>query len=273
MPKISFIGAGHITEMLLNRILLLKPEMSDNIATCDVNVERVEFLSKKHNIKGFSNNIEACSFADYIFVCVPPQVVCGLLDELRNANWLNKSIVSIAGGVPMSCYSRIGKDIPVFRALPNPPSSIGEGIIPFSYNKSFKKTDLDYIVGLFSMFGECVEMNEEAIGAVTSLSSPASVFLFIDTLVESGVLCGISREKSLKVAFQTVKGCIKMMEAEPGQSAASLLERACTPGGISIETIFCLDKRGFRGHLKEALLKGAEKAWKFSSSIINSINN
>jgi pyrroline-5-carboxylate reductase len=97
------------------------------------------------------------------------------------------------------------------------------------------------------------------ISVVTSLSSPAAVFLFLDTMVEGGVLCGLNRKDAVTVAHQTVYGCLRLWESKEGKTFGDLIADASTPGGVSVETLYVLDRFCLRGALKEAYLKGADK--------------
>jgi pyrroline-5-carboxylate reductase len=59
-----------------------------------------------------------------------------------------------------------------------------------------------------------------------------------------------------------------MWEQDREKSFADLLARACTPGGVSAETLFTLDRHAFRSALKEAIMDGVEKARGFSGTAV-----
>lgn len=262
---IGFIGAGHITEMLISRIIETGSVVPSRLSISDINKDRVLFLEEKFGLSGVEDNRELFQNCKHVFFCIHPPIVQKVLDDLYGLDISDKVIVSIAAGIPMKTYRYLG-NIAVIRAIPNPPSKAGYGIIPYSLNPFVNEEQKNEVLELLSSLGECLPMNEEAISIVTSLSSPVTTFLFLDSLVEAGVLAGLSREDSIKVVYKTVLGCLKIWEKEPEKTFAYLLSEACTPGGISAETLFTLDRYAFRAAVKDGILEGVEKARGFSCS-------
>lgn len=260
---IGFIGAGHITEMLISRIIETGSVVPSRLSISDINKERISYLEEKFGLCGAGDNRSLFETCSCIFFCVHPPIVQKVLDDLYGLEISDKLIVSIAAGIAMSTYHYLG-DVAVVRALPNPPSRAGYGIIPYSTNAFVTEDQRIKVLELLSSMGECIPMTEDAISIVTSLSSPAAPFLFLDSLVEAGVLAGISREDSVKVVHKTVQGCLKMREQEPEKSFADFLAEACTPGGVSAETLFTLDRYAFRAAVKDGILEGVEKARGFA---------
>ncbi len=262
---IGFIGAGHITEMLISRIIETGAVVPSRLSISDINKDRVLFMEEKFGLSGAMNNRELFQKCKHIFFCIHPPVVQKILDDLYGLDFSDKLIVSIAAGIPMKTYCYLG-NIAVIRAIPNPPSKAGYGIVPYSLNPFVTEEQKKEILELLSSLGESFPMNEDAISIVTSLSSPVTTFLFLDSLVEAGVLAGLSRKDSIRIVHKTVLGCLKIWEKEPEKTFADLLSEACTPGGISAETLFTLDRYAFRAAVKDGILEGVEKARGFSRS-------
>ncbi len=101
------------------------------------------------------------------------------------------------------------------------------------------------------------------INAMTSLSTPVTVYLFIQSLIDGGVRSGMDRETSAKIALQTVEGSIEVLKQEK-EELSELIKKASSPGGISEECLRTLDKWNFRTAVSEAVQKGTEKANSFS---------
>lgn len=260
--SVAFIGSGHITEIILRNIIANRVLPGQQILLSDVDSEHCRHLAKEFGTGTCSTNREAFARADVTFICIPPRFVASLVSELQGEPVLGKAIVTIAAGVPMRAYEAIGEGLAVLRTLPNPPSQIGQGVLPYAANRFLTPCQKEEILKLLSSLGECLSMDEASIDVVTSLSSPAPVCLFLDTMVEAGVLAGLSRKDAEKVSFQTVQGCLKVFESRPEASFADLAAEASTPGGTSVESLYVLDQRGFRGAIKEAYLRAAEKARK-----------
>ncbi|MDR1509390.1 MAG: pyrroline-5-carboxylate reductase [Synergistaceae bacterium] len=261
--KLSFIGAGNVTEMILSN-LSRKGVFSDSkdIMVSDSNHDRCEWMASNFKVKIAAENRTAFEYADIVFICVRPPVIPELISELSKCEKRSATVVTIAGGVSISEIEKIGFDIPIIRTLPNPPSRVGYGILPIACNGNVTPEIKHKVVKILENLGHCIDMNEDEINIVTSLSSSAPVFAFIENMVEAGVLCGLSREKAALIAGHTVAGCMKMREADSASTFGEMTSEACTPGGISAEILMTLDKYAWRAAIKDAYRTGAEKAAK-----------
>ena len=96
--------------------------------------------------------------------------------------------------------------------------------------------------------------------AVTGLSGsgPAYLFMFIESLTQGGVLCGLSKTTAEKLAIQTVLGSIKMCGID--KSVEDLRHAVTSPGGTTIEALSVLENKGFRSSVIEAVRAAANKS-------------
>jgi pyrroline-5-carboxylate reductase len=92
-----------------------------------------------------------------------------------------------------------------------------------------------------------------------ALSSPVTTYLFFQSLIDAGIRAGIDRETSTKVVYQTIVGAMEIWNQRQ-ISPHELLSEASTPGGISVESIFTLEKYAFRAALNEAINTAVLKA-------------
>jgi len=258
--KIAFIGAGHITNIILDNLAKTKKIPSDFLIVSDPDKSKLQQLYEKYKITIAQDNFEAVNKAEFIFINVPPQVAGDVISELSQTEVSNnKLIVTLAAGISINAYDKLGGNIPVVRALPNPPSQIGMGIAALSFNAYVNEKQKSDIFELFSSLGEYVVLREENINAVTALSSPVATYLFFQSLVDAGVRAGVDHETSTKIVYQTIVGAMEVWKQRQ-VSPQDLLSEASTPGGISVESIFTLEQYGFRAALNEAINKGALKA-------------
>lgn len=258
--RLGFIGAGHITEMLLTKITASGVIEPGDITVSDVDSGRLQWMEEHFSVKTTTDNRQAFLAGDVTFVCVQPRIVPAVVEDLKGIPVDGKALLTIAAGVPMAVYEGIGDKVGVMRALPNPPSQVGCAIIPYAKNRHATPEMEGVILEILSLLGKCIPMHEDGISIVTSLSSPAPVFLFLDSMVEAGVLCGLSRPDSVQVAHQTVLGCLRLWESKEGKTFSDLIADASTPAGVSVESVYVMDRHAFRGIVKEAYFKGAERA-------------
>ena len=139
------------------------------------------------------------------------------------------------------------------------------GIAALAFNPFVTDEQKSDIFEFFASLGEYIVIGEENINAVTALSSPASTYLFFESLIDAGVRAGIDREMSTKVVYQTIVGAMEVWNQRQA-SPQDLLTEASTPGGISVESISTLEQYAFKAALIEAISKAALKAEKLGDS-------
>ena len=257
---IAFIGGGHITEMIVENLTISKVVSSENLIVSDPDTVRLEKLFHKFSVQTTADNTEAVNRGDIVFVNVRPQVVNEVVDELsRNPVSEEKVFVTIAAGITMEKYIGLGKKLPVVRALPNPPSQIGQGIIAMVFNQYVSDIQQMDILELFDSMGEIIIMKEEHINLSTALSSPVATLLFFQSLIDAGVRMGMDRDTSTKISYQTIIGVLAVWKQRQ-IPLDRLMDEACTPGGISVESVKTLKEHGFQTAIGEAIRNATIKA-------------
>jgi pyrroline-5-carboxylate reductase len=106
-----------------------------------------------------------------------------------------------------------------------------------------------------------VQVKEPLIDVVTGLSGsgPAYVYLVIEALSDAGVLMGLPRDLSLKLAAQTVVGAAQMV-METGRHPAMLRDEVTSPGGTTIAGIEALEEGAVRSAFFSAVRAATERA-------------
>ena len=261
---IAFIGGGHITSIIVENLVQSKKMAGRQLIVSDPDPQKLEVLQKKFDVQTTACNLEAVEAAGFVFINVLPQVVQQVLKELTSQKISkDKVIISLAAGIPMKTYTDLGDNLPVVRALPNPPSQIGKGIAALAFNPYVNETQQKDIIALFASFGEVVILGEDKINAVTALSSPVTTHLFFQAIIDAAVRMGIDRKTSTKIAYHTVAGSMALWNARQ-VSPYELIGEASSPGGISTEILFALEKHAFKAIISEALESGKQKAAEFS---------
>jgi pyrroline-5-carboxylate reductase len=263
--KLSFIGGGHITDIIVENLLREKVVSTNSIFISDPDREKLQTLCAKHSVSKAKNNVDAVHKGEFVFINVRPNVVSEVIAEFANVKpFPNRVIISVAAGITINSYNHLSDTLPVVRALPNPPSQFGMGIAALCFNRHVTRHQQKNIFTIFSALGECVTVDESMINAITALSSPAPVLLFFQSLIEAGASNGLDRVTAEKVALQTiigVMGLYKKRDATP----EDLLREACTPGGISEASVASLKEQMFSEVVKRAIAKGTHRADSFST--------
>ena len=104
-----------------------------------------------------------------------------------------------------------------------------------------------------------MEVEEHYLNAITSLSSPVATYLFLQSLIDAGVGCGLPHPIATKVAAQTIIGSMAVWQSR-GVSPTELIDEASTPGGVSMKSVRVLEEHGFKRVVVDAIIKGAARA-------------
>jgi pyrroline-5-carboxylate reductase len=260
MSVISCIGSGNMGFALMKGAV-----KGGDIYFTDADSEKAKTAAASIGAKVLNSNIEAVEKGDFVFLAVKPQVLAQVLAEIAPAVKKRQDapvFVSMAAGWPIEKIQKaIGEKSSVVRIMPNTPALIGRGMIALSSSPavpSEKITELEQILGCAGIVDR---IEERFMDAVTGLSGsgPAFVYLFIEALADGGVRAGLSADKALRYAAQTVTGAAAMVQ-ETEKHPGELKNMVTSPGGTTIAGIAALEDGAFRG----TVIKAVEAAWKRS---------
>lgn len=265
--SIAFIGAGHITEMIVSNLAKVDNFVPQHLIASDPVQKKLEKLRNHYGISIAKDNLEAVNRADFVFINVLPNIVAEVVKEFRKIGFpQGKVIITVAAGMTMDTYKVLGESLPVVRALPNPPSQIGRGIAALAFNPYVTEAQRKDIFELFACFGDHVVVREDQVNAVMALSSPAITYMVFQSLIDAGIRAGINHETAAKIVSQTIVGAMAVWEKRE-VTAHELLTEASTPGGISIESLFTLEKFAFKAALMEAIDSAIKRADELSQLV------
>jgi pyrroline-5-carboxylate reductase len=267
--KIAVLGCGKMGTILLESFLernLVAPE--DVIATVQ-HGERSQELSRELNgVPVSTNNRAAVAGAEIVLLCVKPQVLDQLLEEIAPALAPTTLVISIAASTTTSfIQQKLGKDIPVVRAMPNTPAMVGAAMTAVCAGPAATSQHLETAKHLFESVGRVLVVDEKHMDAITALSAsgPAFVFVILESLAEAGVKVGLPREMATTLAAQTLYGSAQLA-LETGHHPALLKDAVTTPAGCTIEGLMELEKGGLRVTLMNAVIKTTIRARELMTS-------
>ena len=260
MYKIGFIGAGNMGFAIMKGILKRNPE--ESIGFTSFTKETTEQVSYELNIKYEDTNNSLVEKSKYIILAVKPYQYEEVIKEVLPVLTEDKVIISIAPGITIDkLKSYVDNKCKVIRSMPNTPAMALEGMSIITFSKdNFTDIERDDIVKIFKSFGEVEVLDEKYMDAVVPISgsSPAYVYMFIEAMADAGVLTGLPRKLSYKLAAQAVLGASKMV-LETGIHPGELKDAVCSPGGTTIEAVRRLEKGNFRNTIIEAMVSCYEK--------------
>ncbi len=262
---IGFIGGGNMASAIIGG-LVSSGVASDNIMVSDKNKYALDSLKEKFGVVVSDSNVSVALQADMLFLCVKPNIIGIVADEIKDSIKNSTVIVSIAAGKGIEQLEELfGKDKKIVRVMPNTPALVGEGMSAVCSNKAAEQ-DADSVVNIFSQMGKCEKLSEKLMDTVTAVSgsSPAYVFMFIEAMADGAVQGGMTRDSAYKFAAQAVLGSAKMV-LETGKHPGELKDMVCSPGGTTIDAVASLEKSGFRNAVIKAMKACIEKSKKMNN--------
>ncbi|NJM86828.1 MAG: pyrroline-5-carboxylate reductase [Hydrococcus sp. RU_2_2] len=264
--KLGILGGGVMAEAILSRLITANIYATDEILVSDPDSQRRDFLQQKYGVRAIVENRSVVG-SDILLLAIKPQVLDLVIAEMKNDSAQKPSLViSILAGVPLARLEAAFPQIPVVRAMPNTPATVGAGITAIAPGKTVEASHLDLAKSIFAAVGEVVEVPESLMDAVTGLSGsgPAYVAIAIEALADGGVAAGLSRTVAMQLALQTVFGTAKLLQS--GLHPAELKDRVSSPGGTTITGVTELERAGFRSALIEAVLAATRRSRELGKS-------
>ncbi|MDF1566900.1 MAG: pyrroline-5-carboxylate reductase [Spirochaetaceae bacterium] len=252
---IGFIGAGNMGGAIISGLLADRKWAAKDIIVADSRAEALTVLDEKFpGIRTTGDNSEAAS-SDILVLAVKPQVYQSVIHAIREDISPETIIVTIAAGLTLAAVADwFGESRKIVRTMPNTPALVSEGMTAISPGPGVKDEEIQAVKRIFDAVGRTVVLPESQMDAYTSLagSSPAFVFMFLESLADGAVREGIPRKMAYEIAAQALLGSAKLM-LETGRHPGELKDMVCSPGGTTIEAVATLEASGFRSALIEAV--------------------
>lgn len=239
--RLAMIGGGQMAEALIGGLLAAGRWASEHIVATDPSRARRDSLDSRFGVRVGRDNREAVASAETVILAVKPQVLSGVLQELRPC-WDNHLVISIAAGIRLAWLSeRLPACVRLIRVMPNAPALVGAGMSVLTLHGSATAEDKRLALGLFESVGRAVVLDEDLMDAVTGLSGsgPAYVCVALEALADGGVKMGLPRELARRLAVQAAIGAASCLLAD--SALLSRFQEAvvtdCPPAASGIEAL------------------------------------
>jgi len=256
--KFGLIGGGVMGEALLSRLITLGIYQPSEVLVSEPHLSRQSVLEDLYGVNVTADNrLVFTQATEVVFLAVKPQVFSAVAQELADVlatEDLKPLVISILAGVSLSQLEAAFPQLPVIRAMPNTPATVGAGMTAICSGAYTKANHQEKALQIFAAVGEVVEVSETLMDAVTGLSGsgPAYVAVLVEALADGGVSVGLPRAIANFLALQTVLGTAKLLQ-ETKIHPAELKDRVTSPGGTTIAGVVQLERSGFRSAIIEAV--------------------
>ena len=251
MTSTTFIGAGNIAQALMGGYLASDP--AAKIIASDPFPAQLEKLPSV--IQRCDNNHDAVEASDVVVLCVKPNMMQQICEEL-GSSIASKLTISVAAGTTAGAISSwIGEKSAIIRCMPNTPALVNQGMTGLYANEhateeqKHKAADILGSVGRIQWFE--TESELDAVTAVSG-SGPAYFFLVMEAMQKAAIGLGLDATTSRDLVLQTALGAAQMAQ-ESELSTEQLRINVTSPGGTTEAALNELLKGGLEQNFEKAI--------------------
>lgn len=247
LPTIAILGAGSMGSAILSGLLQPSIVVDGGIRVTNRTEAKAEPL-RSRGVTSYALEVEptanliAVADARIVLLSVKPALVPALLREIAPTLAENAIVVSVAAGVTIATMEALVPGV-VLRAMPNTPAVVGRGVTGLSAGSRASADDLALVRVLFETVGEVLEIPENKIDALGTISGsgPAYVFYLIEQLTSTAVGMGFSESEAATMVNGTFLGAAELLVAS-GAAPSELRRRVTSPKGTTERAIGELER-------------------------------
>ncbi|MBQ9991518.1 MAG: pyrroline-5-carboxylate reductase [Lachnospiraceae bacterium] len=262
--KLGFIGAGNMATAIFSGMIRQGLCRGEEIMVSRRQQDALEKLQAEYGVRTTTDNRQVAEWAEVLFLAVKPQMLTGVIEEIRSMIKAKQLVISVAAGKTLSWLEgEFQAPVKLIRSMPNTPAMVGEGCTAFCGNSLITKEDEALTEKIFNCCGSAYQVPEnlmDAVGAVSG-SSPAYVFMFMEAMADAAVAGGMPRALAYRMAGQAVLGSAKLM-LETGEHPGVLKDMVCSPAGTTICGVKVLEEKGMKAAVFGALEACIERSKK-----------
>ncbi|WP_404473308.1 pyrroline-5-carboxylate reductase [Microbacterium aerolatum] len=264
LPSLAFLGAGSMGGAILHGVVASGIHVDGGIVATNRTAQKAASLDGLEGVTAIaledtpSGNTDAAASARIILVGVKPAMVPDLLREIAPSLREDAIVVSLAAGVTLATFAEgLGDGVRVIRSMPNTPATVGKAVTGLAAGAAATADDLALVRQLFELVGAVVEVPEEKIDALSTISGsgPAYVFLLIEELTKAAIGKGFDEADARLMAEQTFIGATALLVAS-GEEPAELRRRVTSPKGTTERAVMVLQD----AHLDEVFAEATDAA-------------
>lgn len=252
MSKLTIIGSGNIGLSLAKGLVKSEYYQPNEI----VLTRRSLVALEEEKSLGFEVNIDnktAIQNSEIVILCVLPQQIRKVMEEIAGSLKSHQLIVSVASGVSCQDIKDIlGEDRLVVRAMPNTAIAIGQSMTCIATDNA-PDNAVAKVERIFNAVGSVVVINEDLMTSATALCACGIAFFLraIRAASQGGVEIGFHAHDALKMAIQTAKGAADLL-LQTNSHPESEIDKVTSPKGCTIAGLNEMEHNG----LSSAFIKG-----------------
>ena len=260
--RLAFIGGGTMAEAILGGVLAADLAAPGDIAIGEPVLQRRDYLAERYGVQTGPDNVKTAQGADLVVLAVKPQDLPAVFGQLGGRLKPGQAALSIVAGAKMSTLAQGLSHDSIIRVMPNTPAQIGCGMTLWTCSEPVDTANRGLTRSMLGTVGQEIYVNDEKyldMATALSASGPAYVFLFVEALIDAGVLVGLPREMARTLALQTVYGSVRLV-MDTGKHPGELKDMVVSPGGTTAEGLQALERGGVPAALVDAVNAAYQKS-------------
>ncbi|OUE20490.1 Pyrroline-5-carboxylate reductase [Clavibacter michiganensis] len=270
LPSLAMLGTGSMNGAILGGLLQPGVEVDGDVRVTTRSAASAAALAERDGVAASSveedadANRRAVRGARVVVVGVKPHMVPDLLREIAGDLDPGALVISVAAGVTIATFeSLLPERVAVLRSMPNTPSLVGRGVTGLAAGTRSTPEDLALARVVFATVGDVVEVPEERIDALSTISGsgPAYVFLLIEELTRTAEAKGFTPDEARVLVQGTFRGAVELLAASDDEPA-ELRRRVTSPKGTTeraVEVLQAADLSGLFDRATDAALARARE--------------
>ena len=269
--KLGFLGGGKIADCILQG-LSPKRILQSNIKKIHVVEklpERKKYLQDLHKNITVSDNIKDLNEYENILLCVKPNILLKNKNLLKTIDWKNKLAITVIAGIPIKFYKNELGTKEIIRAMPNTSCAINKSMTIWKPCEDTSLKNIEKIQLLFETLGENLQVEDESlinIGTAISGSGPAFCYLFIESMIDTTVQLGFSRNDAKNIVNNMMYGAIKYALID-NRHPVYLRNDITSPAGTTAAGLYQLEKKSFRTVVSDGIIAAYNKTINIEKNI------
>ena len=256
--NLAILGCGNIGSAIAKG--LTKSGMAANNIT--LTQRKLESLTEffETDFKTSIDNANAVQNAEIILLTVLPSQLMDLLDDISSSLSENHLLISIVSGVSIAeIQEKVGKDIPIIRAMPNTAAVLCESMTCLSSLPQFSQ-GLKTAQMLFEKVGNTLVIDETQMASATALCACGVAFFLraIRAASQGGIEIGFHSDEAFTIAAQTARGAATLLLDNDSHPEAEI-DQVTTPMGATIAGLNEMEHQGFSSAMIKGITTSTEK--------------
>ncbi|GAB2527766.1 pyrroline-5-carboxylate reductase [Paramicrobacterium agarici] len=253
LPAIAILGAGSMGGAILSGLVQPHVNVDGGIRVTNRTAAKAEPLDALEGVTSYAleqtpdATARALAGAKVVLIGVKPHMVPDLLRDIADDLEPGAIVVSVAAGVTVETFeSLLPENVSVIRAMPNTPSHVGKGVTGIAPGTRSSDEDLALARAVFETVGEVVEVPENQIDALSTISGsgPAYVFYLIEEFTKAAIDKGFTPEQAATLVNGTFAGATELL-MQSDKTPEQLRIQVTSPKGTTEQAVTVLQQAGF----------------------------